>query len=203
MACCRRSDVENRIIPTTWRENGIGIFGDSGDISYKAYVVNGLDGKDFTAKGLRGGRQKGSKALAEDLAFVARVDWEPTPGVVLGGSLYHGNSGQDLGIDVTTDIIEGHFDVRRGPLQIRGLIVQAELDDVAALNRATATPGDDGLSPMNADIDSIGERMIGGYRSGTGHLGLAPRGLRDQRHALCARRTVQHAGQHPDRIQSL
>ena len=40
----KRSTVEDRIIPTTWRENGGGIFGDLGPVSYKAYVVTSLDG---------------------------------------------------------------------------------------------------------------------------------------------------------------
>ena len=35
---------------------------------------------------MRGGRQKGSKALAEDLAVVGRVDWTDTPGLLVGGS---------------------------------------------------------------------------------------------------------------------
>ena len=86
----RRPDIENRIIPTTWRENGLGIFGDIGDISYKVYVVNGLRGENFSAKGLRGGRQKGSEAVADDLAIVARADWSPAPGLTPGTSLYTG-----------------------------------------------------------------------------------------------------------------
>ena len=58
----RRPDVENRIIPSTWRENGVGIFGELAEgLTYKAYVVNGLKGENFSGKGLRGGRQKGPK----------------------------------------------------------------------------------------------------------------------------------------------
>jgi hypothetical protein len=159
----RRTDIESTIIPSTWRENGVGLFGNAGNVSYKAYIVNGLDAKDFSASGLRGGRQKGSKALAEDLAVVGRVDWRPTPALILGGSLYHGDSGQDLDLDVTTDIAEGHIELRRGPLQLRGLITQAELDDVAALNRVTATPADDGTLPADSGIDSIGSRLAGWY----------------------------------------
>ncbi|MDA1044401.1 MAG: hypothetical protein O3C57_04170, partial [Verrucomicrobia bacterium] len=159
----RRPDVESRIIPSTWRENGIGLFGDLGQFSYKAYVVNGLDAEDFSAAGLRGGRQKGSKAQAEDLAIVGRLDWEPTPGVLIGGSLYHGDSGQDLDIDVTTDVMEGHLDLRRGPLQVRGLVTVAEVDDVAALNRLSAVPGEDGEIPGDSDIDSAGSSMLGWY----------------------------------------
>ena len=37
-----RPDVEQKIIPTTWRENGVGIFGQAGSFSYRTYVVNGF-----------------------------------------------------------------------------------------------------------------------------------------------------------------
>ena len=39
----RRPDVERVIIPTTWRENGFGLFGEAGPVSYRTYVVNGFE----------------------------------------------------------------------------------------------------------------------------------------------------------------
>lgn len=154
----RRSDVESRIIPTTWRENGVGIHGDLGDVSYKVYLVNSLQGEDFEAKGLRGGRQKGSKALADDFSAVVRADWEASPGLTVGGSIYYGDSGQDLDVDVSTEIYEVHFDYRHKGLTLRGLYTRASLDDVAELNRILADEG-----TADADIDSIGEEMWGWY----------------------------------------
>lgn len=159
----RRPDVESRIIPSTWRENGIGLFGDVGSVSYKAYIVNGLKGEDFAANGLRSGRQKGSEALAEDLAAVLRVDWTVLPGVVAGGSVYSGDSGQDLDVDLSTEIYEAHLDVRRGPLMVRVLGTVAELGDVAEFNRLTAEPDESGATPADGDINSIGERLVGWY----------------------------------------
>src|SRR4030095_768336 len=47
----RRPEVEDRIIPTTWRELGAGVFGDAGPITYRAYVVNGLDSSGIEAGG--------------------------------------------------------------------------------------------------------------------------------------------------------
>ena len=92
-----RTEVERRIIPTTWRENGVGIFGTAlaETLSYRAYVVNGFNARGYSPAGLRGGRQDGNRALAEDLAFVARVDWNPIPELVLGGSFYNGDAGQN------------------------------------------------------------------------------------------------------------
>ena len=52
-----RPDVERNIIPSTWRENGVGLFGSWDDlVHYKLYVVNGLNAAGFTSSGLRGGR---------------------------------------------------------------------------------------------------------------------------------------------------
>jgi hypothetical protein len=154
----RRPETETRIIPTTWREGGIGIFGDLGPFSYRTYVVNGLDASKFTAAGLRGGRQKGSKAKAEEFAWTGRVDYVGRPGLLVGLSGYYGNSGQGLSdangtIDVPTGIFEGHLDWRWKGLQVRLLATRATLDDVARLNDALMLTGD----------QSIGETMLGGY----------------------------------------
>src|ERR687893_57876 len=39
----RRPETERTIIPSTWRESGIGFFGAAGNLSYRAYLVNGFD----------------------------------------------------------------------------------------------------------------------------------------------------------------
>ena len=93
----QRPTPERAIIPSTWRENGVGIYGELGEgrLQYRAYAVNGFDASGFTSSGLRGGRQKGSRAKANDLGFVGRVDFEPLAGWLVGGSYYRGDSGQD------------------------------------------------------------------------------------------------------------
>ena len=55
-----RPIVEQRILPTTWREAGFGLFGQAGPFTYRTYIVNGLDASGFTDDGLRGGRQGGT-----------------------------------------------------------------------------------------------------------------------------------------------
>ena len=155
----RRPGIESAIIPTTWRETGVGVFGEIGGFSYRTYVVNGLDAKGFTAGGLRGGRQKGARAKAEDFAWVGRLDWTATPGLVAGGSLYYGDSGQGLvdpdggEVGASTRLFELHGDWKWRGLELRGLWVDAAVDDVAALNRALALEGD----------RSVGEALDGYY----------------------------------------
>ena len=83
----QRPEPERTIIPSTWRENGAGIFGSLGEtLHYRAYVVNGLDGSGFSSSGLRDGRQKGSRTKANDLAVVGRFDWDLTNSWRIGGS---------------------------------------------------------------------------------------------------------------------
>ena len=154
-----RPYTEEVLIPSTWRENGAGVFGSVGPFSYRSYVVSGLDGASFTANGLRGGRQKGAKALAEDIAWTGRLDYAGTPGLTLGVSAYIGNSGQGMRdaagstIDARTEIVDFHFDWTAGAFTLRGLWAEATIGDAARLNRALGYTGD----------DSIGDRMRGRY----------------------------------------
>ncbi len=154
-----RPRVESTIIPSTWRENGIGIFGDNGKFAYRSYIVNGLDGGEFSSSGLRGGRQKGSRAKAESLAWVGRFDYVGTPGLLVGASLYVGDSGQGIEdalgseIGAQTTIFDAHFDWKLRGWSLRALYARAELDDVTRLNQALGLSGS----------ASIGEELDGFY----------------------------------------
>jgi hypothetical protein len=146
-----RPATERRIIPSTWRENGLGIVGDSGDLSYKFYALNGLDGSGFSASGLRGGRQKGSKAKAEDIALVGRLDWSGGHGLDLGLSAYVGDSGQgdpSLG-DASTAVFDIHAQYQTRGLRLRGLFAQASVDDTETIFASTG--------------EVVGEEMRGWY----------------------------------------
>ena len=150
-----RGEVEQRILPSTWREPGVGVFGEAGPLSYRAYVIDGFDALGFTDESLRDGRQEGIEALAEDLAIVGRLDWTATPGVVTGVSLYQGNSGQDqpgLGSTGVT-LGEVHAELRSHGLWLRGLAALGEIDDVTELNNANGFTG----------ADSVGEELQGYY----------------------------------------
>lgn len=151
-----RPRTEQRIIPTTWREPGAGAFGDLGGLAYRAYLVGGLDGEEFDAGGLRGGRQSGNRAAVDDFAGVLRLDWTGTPGLLLGGSTYYGNAGQD-GVDgagnpvpdLGTLILEAHADFRRGPWVARALFATALIEEAGAFNASTG--------------NNLGDRLQGYY----------------------------------------
>lgn len=157
----KRSVTEQRIIPTTWRENGIGLFGGSENFAWRAYLMNSLNGAGFNATGLRGGRQKGSSALAENLGLAARLDYVGTPGLLAGGSVYRGGSGQ--GRELDGQEVEGriliwdlHADYKARGFDVRALVAGARVSRADELNRLN------GLSGANG----IGEEMLGWYVEG-------------------------------------
>ena len=151
-----RPQTERRIIPSTWREMGIGAYGDVGDFSYRAYAMTSLDGAGFNDSGLRGGRQKGGKSEADDWSLVSRLDYVGVPGLIVGGAGSYGDSGQD-NLDGTgnvlpgmrTTILEAHVDYRVGAWQFRTLYSQAKVDDAGAFNASTG--------------NNLASRMMGYY----------------------------------------
>lgn len=155
----KRSETESRIIPSTWRENGFGVLGSAGKLSYRAYVVSGLNAAGFAADGLRGGRQRGSRARTTDPAFVGRLELTPFSGVLAGGSWYTGGSAQNqfvvdgTPLKVNTVIGEVHAQVQMRGFDVRALYARANLDDVGNLNRARNLTG----------LSSVGQVMKGGY----------------------------------------
>jgi hypothetical protein len=162
-----RPEVERRIIPTTWRENGVGIFGQilGERVSYRLYTVNGFDATGFDPSGIRDGRQNGSEALAEDMAFVGRLDFAPLDFLLLGGSVYVGNSGQSQSIDgvhipdALTTLWELHAQLRAKGLQLRGLVSMTHVDEAGRLTRAL---GPAGLGELGAG-EAVAQQMFGAY----------------------------------------
>lgn len=164
----RRPGVETNVIPTTWRENGAGFFGESGPFSYRTYLLAGLQGvkdaspgvKGFGAlTGIRDGRSKGTKSQAEDLAWVGRLDYKGLPGTMIGGSVYSGRAGQSEtnvsggNINAPVTLWEVHGSAEYRGLELRGIYTQGRIGDVADLNAKNGLTGN----------SSIGERLFGGY----------------------------------------
>lgn len=162
-----RPEVERRIIPTTWRENGVGIFGQlAGErLSYSLYTVDSFNAQGFDAEGLRDGRQNGSEALAEDMAFVGRFDYSPLGGLLLGASVFVGQTGQDQKVDgvripdALTTLWDLHAQLRAHGFQIRGLFTMAHVDQAGSLSRALGPGGTGALEAGEA----VAQRMLGAY----------------------------------------
>ncbi|GAW87901.1 hypothetical protein bplSymb_SCF26801P001 [Bathymodiolus platifrons methanotrophic gill symbiont] len=101
------------------------------------YAVSGLNAEGFSSSGIRGGRQKGSKALAEDWAFIGRLDYTPSQvhGLVLGASSYVGNSGQgQVDANVLTQLYEAHMEWKYHGFETRVLGSWGHIGDAATLS---------------------------------------------------------------------
>lgn len=155
----RRPDVEQVIIPSTWRELGVGVYGETGLVSYRAYLVNGLDASRYAPDGIREGSQEGSEALAHDIAFTGRVDLSGVPGLLVGASLFTGNSSQGRttpsgrSFSGRTTLFDLHGEWRWRGLALRALYARTKVEDASEINELNGLAGD----------ESVGSRQTGWY----------------------------------------
>jgi hypothetical protein len=171
-----RPGPERYIIPSTWRTNGIGVYGGISPFSYRLYVVEGLKASGFSdSDGIRGGRQNGVEALAEDFGVSGRVDYHGMNGGLIGASFYMGNSGQgakdSLGnIDAQTVLWDVHAEYSWKGLEARALYAVATVDDAG---RISALTGKTVGSSMSGWYVVAGYDIMPLVDPGSGHL-LAP-----------------------------
>lgn len=150
--------TESRIIPSTWRENGAGVFGQIGDFTYKLYGVTSLDARNstsnsanFTSQGLRGGRQKGANAISNEFSGVLRIDYVGLPWGTFGASGYWGKSGQADNHEHETTIVDAHADLR-----FKGIYARA------VVSWAGVTGADRVVVPITTST-GLADQMYGAY----------------------------------------
>lgn len=151
-----RPAMDNAIVPTTWRELGVGVSGRFNDISlgYQAYIYNGfkstesdgeggLSGFLKGSNGLRGGRQKGIKSTIDSPTLSTKFDYYGIPGLRLGLSGYFGKTqaadnietidGANIGISMIG--LDARYAYQR--FTARGQFIRASLSDTEQYNNAT------------------------------------------------------------------
>lgn len=99
----KRPSIDSRIVPTTWREIGLGMAGNMAGISlkYQLYLVNGFNSYDGSGKlggpnGLRNGRQRGAESFISSPNLSAKIDFYAISGLNLGLSGYFGKTQSTL-----------------------------------------------------------------------------------------------------------
>ncbi len=106
-----RPGVDHDIVPTTWREIGVGVSGKFDNISlkYQAYIFNGFvsykDGKGTLRgiDGLRKGRQKAAESIINSPNLSVKFDYYGILGLKLGLAGYFGNTQtDDTSLDAST-----------------------------------------------------------------------------------------------------
>jgi len=166
-----RPAFDRDVIPTTWRDIGVGLVGiipGSSGLSYRAYLLNGLVASGFSADaGIRGGRQEGKEASFANPSLTGRLEWV-RPGLRIGGSFwYGGSSAQDptLGTGAFDNAValvsaDARYDV--GPFMFRGVVANVSIADAERIDAAFGS--------------QVGSRIAGGYVEGAYNLlsALAP-----------------------------
>jgi outer membrane murein-binding lipoprotein Lpp len=98
-----RNFVETAIIPSTWREGGVGIYGSTDfGLAWDAGVTTGFNlakwdpsnASECRESPLGCVHQELQLAKAKDLSVYGALNWRGTPGLVVGASLFTGGAGQ-------------------------------------------------------------------------------------------------------------
>lgn len=143
-----RNHVETAIIPTTWREGGVGVYGNtSRGLTWDVGVTTGFDLTKWDAASDEGREsplgaihQELSLAKARDLSTYLALGYQGVPGLALGASVFTGGAGHDQpGIaDVRVTLWEAHARWQAGSAMISALYAQGHISHTDALNASFA-----------------------------------------------------------------
>lgn len=145
-----RNRIESRIIPSTYRVNGIKFSGRlGGGFSYDLGVHEGLffESGNGGELAIRDSRQSGARAEMDDPAYTGRLRYTGVPGLELGVSMQYqsdmtqsGSSRSNIGREGVLDVFgnpvddisgvlsEAHVVYRTGPWGFRALYAQWDID---------------------------------------------------------------------------
>jgi hypothetical protein len=151
-----RPAMDNVIVPTTWRELGIGVSGrfDNISLGYQAYLFNGFKSTEADgtggvsgflkgSNGLRSGRQKGIKSTVDSPTLSTKFDYYGIPGLRLGLSSYFGKTqaADDIetidGANIGISMIGLDARYAYGLFTARGQFIHASLSDTEEYNALT------------------------------------------------------------------
>lgn len=146
-----RPFVERFIIPATWREIGLGLFGSTNKIpglNYSIGLVNGLNSEEFqSGRGIRDGRYEGRDANASALAVTGSLLYYIKNFRIQASAYYGGSAGlSDLDSD-TLKLSNGPFGtpvflyeanvqyIHKG-FSFKGLFTSVQIADAEKINNA-------------------------------------------------------------------
>jgi hypothetical protein len=135
----QRPGTAKYLIPSTWHESGAMVYGDIiAGLEYKFAAISALKTGDNGSKWIRGGRTGSFKSSNPNLAYVARLDYTGTNGLLVGGSAYYGVANDA----VTSDMImfDVHFDYNLAGFRTYGTYTAVNRSDANQFN-STNTDG--------------------------------------------------------------
>ena len=128
-----RNDVENVIIPGTWWEGGASLGARYGNgLAWDVAVHTGLavPTTGSNAFRIRSGRQKASKASADNLAYTVQLRYTGIPGLELAGTFQYQDDMSQISGDGLDEgrLISVHGVYSHGPFALRALWAGWDLD---------------------------------------------------------------------------
>ena len=142
-----RNFVETSIIPTTWREGGIGVTGvTEGGFTWDVGLTTGFNlanwdptSDEGKASPLGSIHQEMSFAKAANLSGYLAGNWRGLPGLLLGGSVFYGKAAQDQpdfpSQNAAVTLWEGHARWTPGPFDFQALYARGHISDTAPYNQ--------------------------------------------------------------------
>ncbi len=168
-----RPQLDSKIIPSTWRDVGVGLTGNFLPLSlrYEAYLVNGPLSYNGTSglfkgnNGFRSGRQQGNNATISSANFTGRIEYFGIRSLNIGFSTYLGksqstlynnvNKNDNLAISradssvVGISIFETDIRYKRKGFEARGQIAYSGFSNTKQYNQFTS--------------NNLGKSMLGYY----------------------------------------
>jgi hypothetical protein len=141
-----RNFVETAIIPTTWREAGIGLSGEFGDgFTWDTGLTTGFDLTKWDPASGEGREsplgaihQEGQLAKSRNLAVHGALNWRGVPGLLVGGSVFTGEAGHKTpdfaGNDARVTMTELHTRYTPGAWDLSALWAYGRISNTEALN---------------------------------------------------------------------
>ncbi len=117
-----RPEGETALIPCTWHETGISIFGKLKAFEYNLMVVNGLDPMGFSSDYWVGSGKQGvfETTTMTSPAFVARFDYSGVKGLRVGVSGYLGNTAKNASKPQKMAAVNGQVSILSADAQYKG-----------------------------------------------------------------------------------
>ncbi|MCF8226603.1 MAG: hypothetical protein K9J30_12065 [Bacteroidales bacterium] len=187
--------IDTYIVPSTWREVGIGFSGLvlPASLKYQAYLMNGFNGFDGEARlggasGLRGGRQKAAESIISSPDLAVKIEYFGIGGLNLGLAGYLGETESTLfdGLDKTDQVARDAADSSVVSIAMTGLDARYQFRGIQLAGQfyynAIGNTGRYNAFTANKGGGDLGSAMLGYYvdlgynvlRSASSELKLIP-----------------------------
>lgn len=185
-----RPEGETTILPSTWHETGVAVFGQLGHFDYELQLVSGLDPQNFRSENWIGKGTQGAFEITNftSPAFVARVNYHGVKmlqGLRVGASFYYDqtakngskpkrNTGYDFPVTIVT--ADAQYKSVNNNLIARANFIWGHLAESGALtkinNKSSAASGYPNTTVAQRAVSFGGEA---GYNVGSFFGDKAPR----------------------------